>query len=469
MRLKIFNIIVLLIVSNITIGQSLEDYLVIAAENNPGLRSKFMQYQAALKKVSQVGALPDPEVSFGLFIKPMERYSGDQTASISLMQMFPWAGTLSAAKEEMSLMAKAEFESFNEAKSMLFYEVKLTWFELLRLNEETKILTSNAELFKTLENIAVSRFKSGAQSETPSGNSSMSQRSQAGATSRTGSNMSGMNMQTGRSSIGTDRVTEMGNMSSMGSMSGSGSMADVLRIKLEINELTNKIELLHESKIPLITRFNRLLNRSSEETVSLSEGLSESEIPIPYSDLLDSIISGNPMLKMLSSEEEAYIAQAKMNRKMGLPMVGIGLQYDIFRPGMNNTAMMNGKNMLMPMATVSVPLWRKKYRAAVQESQLMQKSISLQRQNITNQLIINYEDVIRDYRDAQRRVRLYKEQSVLASQVLNLLTVKYSVSGADFDEIIRVQQQLLDYELQYIKALFDGNSSVAKLEQLTGK
>ena len=246
-------------------------------------------------------------------------------------------------------------------------------------------------------------------------------------------------------------------------------MADVLRIKLEINELTNKIELLHESKIPLITRFNRLLNRSSEETVSLSEGLSESEIPIPYSDLLDSIISGNPMLKMLSSEEEAYIAQAKMNRKMGLPMVGIGLQYDIFRPGMNNTAMMNGKNMLMPMATVSVPLWRKKYRAAVQESQLMQKSISLQRQNITNQLIINYEDVIRDYRDAQRRVRLYKEQSVLASQVLNLLTVKYSVSGADFDEIIRVQQQLLDYELQYIKALFDGNSSVAKLEQLTGK
>jgi hypothetical protein len=55
---------------------------------------------------------------------------GDQFAGISLMQMFPWFGTLSAAKDEMAFMAKAKFEEFNEAKSMLFYEVRANWYAL---------------------------------------------------------------------------------------------------------------------------------------------------------------------------------------------------------------------------------------------------------------------------------------------------------------------------------------------------
>ena len=136
-------------------SQTLDDYLKIAAENNPGLKSKFYSYQASLEKINQVGSLPDPQLSFGYFIKPMERYMGNQVADISLMQMFPWFGTLGSAEEEAALMAKAKYELFIDAKSMLFFDVKSTWYELYLLQEEIKITEENLEILKTLERLSL--------------------------------------------------------------------------------------------------------------------------------------------------------------------------------------------------------------------------------------------------------------------------------------------------------------------------
>lgn len=98
MRIRIINILALFFIAVNSIGQTLDDYLVIAAENNPNLKAKYFQYQAALERVPQVGSLPDPQLGFSFFIMPMERYMGNQIGTISLMQMFPWFGTLGAAK-----------------------------------------------------------------------------------------------------------------------------------------------------------------------------------------------------------------------------------------------------------------------------------------------------------------------------------------------------------------------------------
>src|ERR1035437_6702291 len=70
-------------------SDSLNQYLVIAAKNNPSVLQKFYEYKAALQKVPQVGSLPDPELNVGVFIQPMELVDGKQVADIRLMQMFP--------------------------------------------------------------------------------------------------------------------------------------------------------------------------------------------------------------------------------------------------------------------------------------------------------------------------------------------------------------------------------------------
>ncbi|HSL89450.1 MAG TPA: hypothetical protein VK870_09120, partial [Ignavibacteriaceae bacterium] len=58
------SILAILLGSTSVSAQTLDDYLKIAAENNPGLKSKFYSYQASLKKVPQVGSLTDPQLSF---------------------------------------------------------------------------------------------------------------------------------------------------------------------------------------------------------------------------------------------------------------------------------------------------------------------------------------------------------------------------------------------------------------------
>lgn len=459
MKHKIVHILLLFLFANHANSQSLNDYLVIAAENNPNLKAHYFRYQAALEKVPQVGALPDPQLSFGFFVMPMERYMGNQIAEFSFMQMFPWFGALGAAKNEMTFMAKAKFEEFNETKSMLFYEVRTNWYALLLLEKEVAITKENIELLKTMEQISLTRFKSGGGAATSMDIKSENAQKNARSSSGMGSmDMASANQTDSKSANQTIRASTNG-----------GSMIDVLRVQMEINELQNNLELLEDSKTPLVARFNQLLNRERTEIVLFSDTIIAAEIPIALNEIPDSIINNNPMLKMLEQEEEAYIEQGKMNQKRGLPMIGVGLQYGVFRPRDNNPSMMNGQNMLMPMATVTIPLWRKKYTASVKESDFLRQSVVEQKNDVSNLLMVNYEDAIKEYNDANRRVRLYQNQTTLANQTLNLLIVQYSIQGSNFEEVLRMQQQLLDYRVKLLDALIDGNMAVAMMEKLMGR
>lgn len=107
--------------------------------------------------------------------------------------------------------------------------------------------------------------------------------------------------------------------------------------------------------------------------------------------------------------------------------------------------------------------------ASVKESDFMRQSVIEQKQDVSNQLMVNYEDALKDYKDAERRVKLYQDQTSLANQALNILIVQYSTEGSNFEEVLRMQQQLLDYRLKYLDALIDGNIAVAMMERLMGR
>jgi outer membrane protein TolC len=179
---------------------------------------------------------------------------------------------------------------------------------------------------------------------------------------------------------------------------------------------------------------------------------------------------------MLQKEEEALLAQREMNRKMGFPMIGLGVQYSIFksRPPVqdahgNFQSSMNARNMIMPMVTVTLPIWRNKYNAAISEAEHLHNSTGLRKEETSNQLMVSYEEALKDFKDAERRTELYQKQTALAQQVLDILTVQYATAGSDFEEVLRMQQQLLDYRLRGLDAVVDQNITTAMLERLMGR
>jgi hypothetical protein len=249
------SVLVLMLLCSGADAQSLEAYLTTAGQNNPGLKAKYNEYYSALEKVPQAGGLPDPELSFAMFISKeglyMERFMGQQLSDISVMQMFPWFGSLGAAKNEATYMAQMKFASFLEAKINLYHDVRSTWYNLYRVDQELKLLAQEKEILKTYEQLALTRFKTGT-----SGTSAPMRNNTASTTTTSSSsgNMGGMNM--GNATTATPASSTSG----MGGMQGgsSGSMVDVLLIQLQQKELETRIEILKASRKPLETRFNNL-------------------------------------------------------------------------------------------------------------------------------------------------------------------------------------------------------------------
>jgi len=111
--------------------------------------------------------------------------------------------------------------------------------------------------------------------------------------------MSGMDAQGQTSAKGASTPRNNPQMGEMTTMDSNGSMTDVLRVQMELNEPKNNLALLEERKIPLITRFNQLLNRPLDELVILSDSIMAAKLPASLSEIHDSIRNNNPMLKML--------------------------------------------------------------------------------------------------------------------------------------------------------------------------
>ena len=448
---------------------SLVKYLEIAARNNPTVIQRFTEYEASLQKIPQVGSLPDPQLDLGIFITPMELVGGSQVADIKLMQMFPWFGVLKNAKDEMSLMAKAKFELFRDSKLEVYYDVQRTWYELFRLRKDISISERNLDILGVIEQLSLIKYKSPGISSSGSGSqqSGMPSKNNTNVPSSGGSGMQAMgggrSSQLNNSSVQASVSMQSGSMTS--SPDGSG-LTDLYRIKIESGELKNNIALLKSQEQTTIARFNNYLNRPPLTNVFTGEILMPDSLFLDLSVVPDSIRNNNPMLNMLNYEKEAYQSRKKMVNGMGYPMVGIGLNYSVIGRSDMSTSTMNGSDMVMPMVSVSLPVYRKKYRAMREEADLLSKASSENFQAVSNTLNTDYYSAVQLYRDAQRRVKLYENQYILASKSLEIMMKSFSASSVSLTDVLRVRQQTLDYELKQVEAITDLNIATAWLNRL---
>lgn len=443
-------------------------YLEIAAKNNPGVLQRYAEYEAALQKVPQAGSLPDPELTAGIFLSPMELMSGKQVAEIQLMQMFPWFGVLKNAKDEMSLMAKAKYETFRDAQLQVLYDVQRTWYELLKTKENVLIAERNIEILRTLERLSLVKFK--APSSSGSSGSSSGTGMTGGSTQPSPSGSSGMSGMGGNSGntqpLANNSSPSLSGGTSMGSTSGTSGLADLYRIQIEISELDNSIALQRGQQVSLRARFNSYLNRSLQSQVWLADTLVADTLKTELLGISDSMLLNNPMLGMLQYEQQSYDARTKMVSRMGYPMVGLGINYSLINKDPMSTSSMNGEDMIMPMVTITLPIYRKKYKSMRKESEIMQTAAKHNYQATANDLQASYYEAIQLYQDAERRIKLYKNQSLLAKKSFDIMVKSFSVSGSSLTDVLRIRQQLLAYETKQTEAIADYNTAVALLKRL---
>ncbi|PWH85184.1 TolC family protein [Brumimicrobium oceani] len=239
---------------------------------------------------------------------------------------------------------------------------------------------------------------------------------------------------------------------------GKNSMADVLRVDIKIESTTTEIKLLEEKIKPFTVRFNRLLNKSDTAAIEIEETIQLAEIPLNYRR--DSLLENHPSLKALDLEYQSAQASETLANKEGAPSFGVGLDYG-FMP--------DAQNMVMPMVSISLPIYRNRYKALKKEAHLKQEAISFYKKDFENELISNYEMTRYELDRAKEKFLLYQQQIERTKQVIHLLEVEYSNSGDDFEEILRMQQDLINYQIGKATAVKDFFTALAKLDYLTAK
>jgi len=463
-------IIISLLLGHIAKSQdSLSFYLAIAAKNNPTVLQKYNEYQAALQKVSQVGTLPDPELNMGVFLSPMELVEGRQVADIRLMQMFPWFGVLKNARDEMSLMAKAKYELMRDVKLEVFYDVQRTWYELYKTSQNINISEKNIQILRTIERLAIVRFKTastGGNGASPQPGSSVATSPSKG----TSGGISGMQSMSG--SLAGTAVSASNQPSSamqsnaMGSSSGSSGLADLYRLQIEMGDLENNLALLKNQQRTIISRFNSYLNRPVQSAVSMVDTLKPDTLGVMLPAVSDSMLLNNPALGILQYEQQSFDARKKMVSRMGYPMIGFGLNYSLINKSEMSNSSMNGKDMIMPMVTITLPVYRKKYTAMQKEADFLKNAATQNYTAAVNGLHTEYYQAIQQYQDAIRRIKLYSNQYSLSNKTLDIMLKSFAASGSGLTDILRIRQQTFDYEFKQVEAVTDCNTAVSWLKRL---
>jgi len=396
---QIFILVLLSFLSfNVTYTQSLEKLIQIAQSQNLDLKILEKEYLAALERAPQVSQLSDPELGIGTFLLPVETRLGAQTARVSATQMFPWLGTLES-KENLELAkAKALYERIGVSALNLIYQVEQSYFKLYEIQERQQIMERSLFLFERLEQLALAKVES-----------------------------------------------------------GKTTAADVLRVQLKSEELKQELLLLEQEKVQPRSTLNQLLNRDLNMAISTVDTLEFANLIYDKSALINNISANHPMLKMYALQQEVAQKSIELNELSGKPSFGVGADYIFVNERTDATFLDNGRDALQLRASIKIPLYRQKYKAREREEQLKIQALDDQKTNTLNQFVASIESAFADYKSAQLRLELYQKQKEIIHAAINILETNYSSSGSGFDELLRLEQDLILYDLKELEVIVESH------------
>jgi len=370
-------------------AQALQSYQQQALAQNPSLQAKHKEFEAAMTKVNQVNSLPDPTISIGYFISPVETRLGPQRARLSLTQMFPWFGTLKAQGDATALQAEATYEQFLNAQYRIKFEVAKAYFPLVELHRLIAIQKKNLRVLYDWKQLVITQYEN-----------------------------------------------------------GKISLADVLRLGVFIQEMETELDLMQGREKPLTVGFNRLLNREDTAAIEVDQVLAPTLTTLPQ----EVNWSNHPMVREYGKRIDSREKQALAIQKQSLPKIGAGIDYVMISERTDMSVPDSGKDALMPMVSMSIPIFRKKYTSAIKETQLQVEGYQQAIMATQNDLTSQYEQLIYEVQRENELIHLYGIQTIETEKIQQLMLTAFSNSGQDLDELLRIQMQLLTYQMKQVKA-----------------
>ncbi len=396
--------ILLLLLSSKLQAQTLNEFIAIAKQNNHQIAIDKTKHEIATERINEVGNIEQTEVSVGVFVTTPETYVGTQILYLGLSQDLPWFGTAKAQKNVQKAIASVNQYDVELSEKDLIYQVKIAYYELYQKQVISLIYDENKELLSTYEDMALAALEN-----------------------------------------------------------NKALMNDVLKIRIQKNELHSKNFQNINSINYLKRNFNRILQRSEKYPLYITDSLS-------VLDLLftDKSIDNHPLIEKISAQKNIYSSELIMIKKNKAPKVNIGVDYIFIQQNPDYKSASNGNDVLMPKFSIALPLLNNK-RFSSQENQILLKDKMLENE-IENQkkiLRIELEKARLQLENAILTVVAAQKNKEETQRAIDLNIKDYETGSFRYEKILFLQLQKIKYEILEINAVTEAFMAKAKIEYLT--
>ena len=372
-------------------AQQLETLIEEAIANSPEIQKFELRHQMTTERINEVNSLPDTQFGVGYFVSEPETRTGAQRAKISVKQSIPWFGSITARENYASSVADVKFEDIVIAKRKLVAAVSQSYYNVYANSAKQDVLEHNIALLKTYETLALTAVET-----------------------------------------------------------GNASAVDVLRLQMRQNEMEELKRVLEQDLLSEQSHLNNLLNRDSAEQIQV---VNELTMPIENSLVTSENLQLHPELTQYDKLYESVTRSELLNQKESSPMVGIGLDYIAVseRPDMNFAD--NGKDIIMPMVSLSIPVFTKKYKSSSRLNELKQQEITAEKSERYNTLKAILDRAINDRVSARIRYETISKHLQQAKDAEEILLKNYETGTIDFNDVLDIQELQLKFQLNEVDAI----------------
>ena len=386
-------------------GNPLQNYLQLATDSNAVLQQKRLQAQIAEQQAVYANQLAQPQLSLAWGAQPIETRLGKQVAKFSVVQRLPWPGLRKAQSQMANHQATTAEMEYQKENALLHKQVSQAWYKLFALRKSIALSTARLQLMQQRDTQLTQQY--------------------------------------------TNRQS---------------SLSAVLRHRLALRELETQLLNLQTDAQTAQTTFNLMLGLQADTQVSLPDS-----IVLTAEHNSESDWQQHPALRAMQGREMALEQKLLATRLQNRPAISLGFDYSLISAYPDLSPEGNGRDALMPMLALSLPIWGRSQRARIAEAELNVQQGRWQLVAMQRELQNAWQKAENETHKARQNLKMRREQWQTALDMLRLSEREYTSATVGLADFLAVKELVLAYELAYWQALAECASAEAELTYLQNR
>jgi len=375
---------------------------------NQELKSLKLEYRASTFKGKQKGAFPDPIISGGYLISPVETRLGPQIAKISLNQKIPWFSLLNTREKIADIAAEIKNSKFEKRRQELIVEAKEVLLDVYLFRKTKKYKNEIIDLQKLFNEQLLSNLENNIEKTDQ--------------------------ISILRSEIIIDKMIE-----------------EISDIDIKLNLGLSKLNKLTEN------HFKKLENIESPD--SITNIIVELDNRFSNIKFIQKMIDNSYLFQIQLMKEAISKLSIEEANKEGNPNFGIGVDYIFIGEREDMDIKDSGKDAIVIKAQMSIPFFSNKYNGKVEEKEILLSKEKSVLQDIKNRLKLRIEKVLTKIDISNRKIELQKSILIRLYDIKNLTDISYSTGISKFKESMNILKEL------YSSKILIEKNRVEKLKQ----